>query len=349
MHHPILLILFLLSFNLTFAQKGKVIQEKATLFQLEGDTDTIEFIVVDTILDKKKPIFLWCQGSLPQPLFGEMLGRENEWKYYFQGGGIANFDYAKIVEDYHLVVISMPHTPVVVSRANLNQQFLYVPDPNKPSALSEQFIEADYLDNYVSRGNKVLEFLATKDWVETSGLIVAGMSQGSKVATKIAVNNPMVTHLGLFSPNPFGRVDQFIRQARLDAQLGKISWEKADTLMQLQYDYFKIAHNPDSLKAYPRLEGWKSFSEPLYDDWLSLDIPIYLAYGTEDRTSDLCDIVPLFFISVNKSNLTLKRYLHLEHNFFEVGENGRPNYEKANWDKVMLGFVEWINHVANKL
>ena len=348
MRKLIILSSFLISTTLAFCQEGQVIQEKATLFQLQHNADKIEFIVVDMVLNKKKPIFLWCQGSLPQPLFGEIFNRNNEWVFYFQGGGIANFNYSEIVKNYHLVVISMPHTPTIVSRENLSKQFLYVPDLSKPRELSEEYIEADYLENYVSRGNKVLEFLATKDWVNTDELVVAGASQGSKVATKIATCNPNVTHLGLFSPNPFGRIDQFVRQPRLDAQLGKISWAKADSLMQQQYDFFKKANNPDSLKADPRLKAWKTFSEPLYDDWLNLDIPIYLAYGTEDRTSDLCDIIPLFFISANKDNLTLKRYLHLEHNFFEVEEDGRTNYEKAHWNNVMMEFMNWIDKGANR-
>ncbi len=337
----------MISINSAFSQEGQIIQEKATLFQLQNGEDTIEFIVVDTELNQRKPIFLWCQGSLPQPLFGEIFGRDGEWVYYFQGGGIANFNYSKIIENYHLVVISMPHTPTVVSKENLSKQFLYVPDLTKPRELSKKYIEKDYLENYVSRGTKVLDFLATKDWINTDELIVAGASQGSKVATKIATSNPLVTHLGLFSPNPFGRIDQFVRQPRLDAELGRITWEKADSLMQQQYDFFKKANNPDSLKAEPRLKAWKTFSEPFYDDWLALDIPIYLAYGTEDRASDLCDIVPLFFIAANKDNLTLKRHLHLEHNFFEA-EDGRTNYEKGHWHEVMMGFLDWLDNAANR-
>lgn len=339
----ITLLLFML-FHSIRAQEGRVIQKKAIAFQLTHSDDTIDFIVVDTILDQKKPIFLWCQGSLPQPLFGELEGRG----YFFQGGGIANFDYQKILEQYHLVVISMPKTPVVVPKENLSPRFLYQPDPDKPNEFSEEYIKADFLSNYVKRGNTVIEFLYSREWVDTEELVVAGASQGTKVATKIAVSNPLVTHLGLFSANPFGRIDQFVRQPRLDAQLGHISWEKADSLMNQQYDFFRKANNQDSINSTPWLNAWKTFSEPFYDDWLSMDIPIYLAYGTEDRTSDLCDIVPLFFISANKDNLTLKRHLHLEHNFFEVEEDGSTNYDKGHWEDVMNEFLDWLDKTNSK-
>lgn len=342
MYKVVLFFLLFISFNPTFCQEGRVIHEKATLFQLKRDRDTIEFIVVDTVLNEKKPIFLWCQGSLPQPLFGEIDNHSSEQTYYFQGGGIANFNYSKIVESYHLVIVSMPKTPVTVSKEHLNEQFLFVPDLDNPKALLKEYIESDYLNNYVYRGNEVIQYLSSKNWVNTDELVVAGASQGSKVATKIARTNPLVTHLGLFSPNPFGRIDQFVRQPRLDAQLGRITWEEADSLMEKQYDFFKKANNPDSLKVEPRLNAWKTFSEPSYDDWLTLNIPIYLAYGTEDRSADLCDIVPLFFIAENKNNLTLKRYLNLDHNFFEVDKNGRTNHKKAYWNDVIMTFLNWL-------
>lgn len=338
----ILFLLCLLGLNLAICQKGQIIQNKAISFQLPLNGDTIEFIVVDKTLSKKKPIFLWCQGSLPQPLFGEYYDQNNQWSYHFQGGGIANFNYAKIVEKYHLVVISMPKTPLVVSREYLNNQFLYVPDKSNPETLSNEYLEADYLDNYVTRGNEVIRFLSKQDWATTEGLVVAGASQGSIVATKIATSNPLVTRIGLFSTNPFGRIDQLIREARFDAHLGKTSWEKADSTIQDQYDFFKKAHNPDSIKNDPGLKAWKTFSEPIYDDWLSLKIPIYLCYGTEDRVADLCDIIPIFFIAANKDNLTMKRHLYLEHNFFEVDENGNTNYQKPHWNDVMMDFLNWM-------
>lgn len=85
----------------------------------------------------------------------------------------------------------------------------------------------------------------------------------------------------------------------------------------------------------------KSFSRPLINDWLKIKIPTYLAYGTNDIASDLCDLVPLFYIQNSKTNLTYKRYLNLEHNFFEVKENERANYEKEHWQEVMNEFIKW--------
>ena len=309
---------------------------RALHFQTIHARDTIDFIVADTLLNQKKPIFLFCQGSLPMPLFATF----KDYGTILLGGGIDNFDLENIRKHYHLVVISMPKTPLIAPEAQLNDNFYFVPDKNKPNTFAPAYIQADYLDNYVQRGLAVLKFLKKQPWVDKRKQVVAGHSQGSKVASKIALKNKQISHLGLFGANPFGRVDQFVRQAQQQARDGKISWEQADAEMESQYAYFRSCQSEDSLRVYPERRAWKTFSEPFLDDWLALKIPVYLAYGTEDPVASLCDLVPLFFIQENKNNLTHKRYLRLEHNFFEV-EQGKANYEKAHWREVMNAFIEW--------
>lgn len=333
-----ILALLIFGNNWSNGQTGVILENKVTHFAIEQEKDTIDFIIVDTILNEKKPIFLWCQGSLPVPLFCEVENSE----YYFVGGGIPNFDYNRIVKDFHLVVISMPKTPVLAKKENLNNHFQYVTNSNQPNQFLTEYVEADYLDNYVLRAKTVLNFLKEQKWVSNEKLVVAGHSQGTKIAAKIAVNDNSVSHLGLFAANPFGRIDQFVRQARLDAQLGIITWEKADSIMNELYESYKQMNNIEYQKKHPSWKAGKTFSETFYDDWLTLDIPIYLTYGTEDISSDLCDLMPLFFIEKGKTNLTLKRHLHLEHNFFEVDEGGRANHERGHWEDVMNEFINWI-------
>ena len=122
-----------------FSQIGQLIENKALKFTIEQEKDTIEFIIVDTLLEEKKPIFLWCQGSLPVPLFCEI---EN-YGYYFFGGGVSNFDYAQIANDYHLVIISMPKTPILAKKENLNNSYQYIPNPNEPRKFSTAYIKAN--------------------------------------------------------------------------------------------------------------------------------------------------------------------------------------------------------------
>lgn len=79
----------------------------------------------------------------------------------------------------------------------------------------------------------------------------------------------------------------------------------------------------------------------LIDDWLTFNKPIYIAYGTNDIASELCDLVPLYFIREKKQNLTYKRYLNSEHNFFQIDENGKPDHRNPKWVEVMNNFIDW--------
>jgi len=257
------------------------------------------------------------------------------------GGGITNFDLVEIKKNYHLIVISMPKTPVIVNEKNLNKSYCYIPNPNEPDEFDKEYIESDYLENYEKRANEVLKFLRKQKWVDNSKLVVAGHSQGSKVATVIALNNKNVTHFGVFGANPFGRIDQRIRDYRKNAESKQITWQEADQKIDSTYQMLRDSYNADTLKKEPYLLAWKSFSRPLLNDWLKIKIPTYLAFGTIDIASDLCDLVPLFYIQNSKTNLTYKRYLNLEHNFFEVNDDGRTNYEKEHWKEVMSSFVKW--------
>lgn len=336
MKKNLIAILFLISSSI-IAQNFGIINNQATHFKLGFKNDTIEFIVVDTELNTRKPIFLFVQGSQPKPLFIEF---EKDDIFLF-GGGISNFDLKTIKEEYHIVVISMPKTPIIVKQETLSPDFNYISNLNDPNSYLVEFQKADYLENYVNRANKVLEYLKNQEWVDHEKLVIAGHSQGSKIASKIASTNNTVTHLGLFAYNPFGRIDQMIRAEKEKAKFGIISWEEADKNIIELYEFWRTINLEGNTKEQPDLIAWKSFSQPTYQNLLSIDIPIYIANGTEDKTADLCDLLPLIFISNRRDNLTLKRKYGLEHNFFELKEDGRTNHEKGHWKEVMNEFIEW--------
>ncbi|WP_281616254.1 hypothetical protein [Flammeovirga sp. SubArs3] len=327
-------------------QTESILFNKVTTFQLNPhQSDSINFIVVDTKLEEKKPIFLFCQGSLPIPMFMDIPNRDTPFLF---GGGISNFDIDEVKKKYHLVVINMPHTPLVVDSLHLSPYGnYYIEDPSKPSQISEAFTNADYLDNYVQRGLEVLQFLKRQPWVDTSKVVVFGHSQGSKVATKLALKNKDIKHIGLGGANPFGRIDQYVRTAKVDAQHQKISWTEAEERINSYYKYYEDSFQPDSVAKHSYLKGINTFSEPLFDDWLQLDVPIFLTYGTEDHAAALCDLIPLFFIEKGKKNLTIKRWYNCDHNYFPLDENGRPKHKEGHWNDVIKRFLEEIELKEN--
>lgn len=303
-----------------------------THFQLKAKNDTIDFIVADTNLTVKKPIFLYCQGSQPVPLFIDFPEQG------VQPIPLNNFDVDELRKHYHVVVLSMPKTPVSARLDQLNSSLNYVQNPNEPYSYLPAFTAADYLENYVFRANQVLRHLRKQAWVDSKQLVVAGHSQGSHVALGIAKSNKQITHLGLFGFNPLGRIDQYLRMARKQVEAGNITWKEADSIQKVHIkEYQEMYTSSDA----PFAKSWKSFSKSQLNDLKTLEIPVYIAYGTSDINSDFCDLLPLYFIEEGKTNYQLKRYSNLEHNFFPLLPNGYPDYQNGYWREVMNSFVSW--------
>jgi pimeloyl-ACP methyl ester carboxylesterase len=158
------------------------------------------------------------QGSLPIPIlidFTERIGLQF-------GCGLANFDLDNIRKQYHIVVISMPNTPITANIEQLNAEYNFVGEDGQ---ILPEFYRNDFIDNYVARANSVLNFLLKQAWVNSEKVVIAGHSQGAKVATLLTKENPVISHVGLFGFNAFGRIDQQIRTIRKEVQKGTLNWE----------------------------------------------------------------------------------------------------------------------------
>lgn len=304
-------------------------------FQLKLKKDTIDFVVADTNFNIKKPLLLYCQGSQPVPLF-----------FDFPDQGIIpvslnNFDVNEMTKNYHVVVISMPKTPLIVSSDHLNKSYNYVLDTAQEYSYSPDFVKADYLDNYVVRANHVLQFLSKQKWVDRNQLVIAGHSQGSHIALEIACTNKKVTLLGLFGFNPLGRIDQYIRMSRKQAEAKEISWKQADSIQREVVNEYASYFSNDPSVDDSFAKSWVSFSKSQLNKLIELKIPVYIAYGSNDINGDFCDLLPLYFIEQRKTNYKVIRYPYLEHNFFPIDKNGQPDYQNGKWHIVMNEFIKW--------
>ncbi len=332
-----ILILIAVVFSFTIYGQTNIKGTSYAHFQIKLKKDTIDFVIADTNLNVSKPLLLFCQGSQPVPLF---IKTDD---YGVFPVSLSNFDVKELNKNYHVCVISMPKTPILVHEKNLDDQYCYVTDTLKRYSYSREYLRANYQENYVQRANKVLKFLKKQSWVTSGKLIVAGHSQGARIAVGLASSNKSITHVGLFGYNPYGRIEQVIRQIRKDAEKGKISWAKADSLQKEQYDFYELLQISDSIHPYSILVSWESFSKPTVTELLKLKIPVYIAYGSEDVIADPCDLLPLLFIENSKSNYLIKRYPNLNHNFFPILENGRANHKDGKWKVVFSDFISWCN------
>ncbi|UTW61375.1 hypothetical protein KFE98_15330 [bacterium SCSIO 12741] len=327
----VLALLLLFSIGPLLAQ-NPIPGTDAQSFQITSKSDTINYLVVGKA-DKQttKPTLLFLQGSLPVPLVFDL-----DSFYHIN----LPFDYRKLTKDYQIVVISMPHTPLVVDKTHLNRQYCYVPDASQPKSFSRSYLEDNHLDQFVQRTQQVIQDLRNKPWVNAQEIHLVGHSQGAKIAAVVAAENEQITSVSLLGFNAFGRFDEFIRKARVKLRSGQINGEQYQKQLEEYYEQWRAIHqDPDNVEKGHL--SWTSFSIDYTPYLLKIEAPMYIGYGTEDIGAENCDLIPLKLIEQGKTNFTLKPFEGWNHNFFELKE-GRPDYKQGpHWTEVMTAITTW--------
>jgi dienelactone hydrolase len=275
---------------------------------------------------KEKPLFLFCQGSLPQPLI----------KYDEKGKfGVFPFNPDSLAMDYHLVIISKPFIPVIAHVSQLNADYSY---KDSTGNFPEGYTTHNYLDYYVNRNIDVLRYLQKQDWVSSKKLVVAGHSEGSTIAAKMASIYHKITHLIYSGGNPLGRILTVIEQER--------AMETSSTapIAEEQFGFWKdIVANPNNnVSTGDTYRSMYSFSIPPIQYLEKLKIPVLVCYGTKDAAGTYNDYLRIETIRNRKDNFTFKAYIGTEHNYFPVKSTGEIDYETYNWDKVAGDWRRWL-------
>lgn len=277
---------------------------------------------------KKKPIFLFCQGSLPQPLI----------KYDEKGPyGVFPFKTDSLEQDFHLVIIGKPNIPLTADIKTLSRNNCY--EDSITHQTPKKYSDRNYLDYYVNRNLKAIELLQQLPYVSKNKLVVAGHSEGSTIAAKLATKSRKITHLIYASGNPLGRILSIIEQDRIN---------ETDTentrFAENDFEYWQeVVENKNNLD-YTNADTFKAtydFSTPPIQYLEQLTIPILVCYGTKDYSSPFNDYLRTEMIRQIKKNFTFKAYIGLEHNFFPLTATGQPNYDLFNWDKVAIEWWQW--------
>ena len=195
------------------------------------------------------------------------------------------------------------------------------------------------LDYYVERNISVIKFLQSQHWISNKKLVVAGHSEGSTIAAKIAYSFPKVTELIYSGGNPCGRIVSVIEQRRaLESDTMKLA-------EQAFADWKNIVNKPTDITA-DQGDSYKATSEfsiPLPMTYLEkLKVPVLITYGTKDYSSPFNDYFRTKMIEQKKTNFVFKAYIGVEHNFFPLKATGEINYEIFNWDKVANDWRDWL-------
>lgn len=296
--------------------------------------DSVDFIVKSKAgeANKKKPILLLIRGSLAKPLV----------KYNDQGGHYPPFpfDQSIFLDEYHLVCISKPGLPLIANTNNLNERGEFI-DPNT-GQLPTRYMENNFLDFFVERNSKVVEFLSSQDWVDSTKIVVAGHSQGSDIAANMADKTPGVTHMIYSSGSPyFSTILDMVRKRR------KADKRNEEARAEDYFEFWKSV--VDAPFAPSQQEGWDSnrtvasFSKCQNTALKNAKIPILVTYGTEDTLAPFNDLFRIETLRERNANITFKAYLGVEHNYFGLGSGGQIDFEKFGWDTVARDWLQWLD------
>ena len=274
-----------------------------------------------------KPLFFYCQGSLPQPLI-KTDGDETYGVFSFKPDSLAKY--------FHIAIVSKPYVPLIMDKKNLGSQFCYLDTSGK---MVKNYSDRNLLDYYVKRDIEVIKFLQKQNWISTEKLVLAGHSEGSTIVSKITSIYPKVTHLIYSSGNPFGRIMSIIGQSRQ---------EENDTTKIADEDFVMWQNSINSPNSLDFSQGdthkaTVEFSKPPIKYLEKIKIPVLISYGTKDWCAPFNDYLRVEMIRKHKTNFTFKAYIGTEHNFFPLKPNGEINYDIFNWDKVADDWLSWLN------
>jgi len=324
----LIFIAFLFIGNTLFGQNKRPEDYGFRHLQTIYKGDTVDILIKSKKGEeqKPKPLFLFCQGSLPQPLI----------KYDEQGMySVFPFNPDSLTIDYHLAIVSKPYTPLIANKQSLGEEFTFIDSTGK---FSKKYLERNLLDYYVNRNIQVIKFLQKQSWVSKEKLIVAGHSEGSTIAAKLALSFPKVTELIYSGGNPLGRILSIIeRQRANETDTTKYAEAEIKNWENIVADPTNMdAANGDTYKAT------YEFSIPPIQYLERLKIPVLICYGTKDYSSPFNDYLRIEMIRQKRKNFTFKAYIGTEHNYFPLKANGKPNYDIFNWDNVADDWRNWL-------
>lgn len=86
--------------------------------------DPVDVIVISKVGEERiaKPLFLFCQDSLPKPII-----RYSEKGLY----EILPFQEEGLLEDFHIVIVGKPFIPVISNTEKLTKDFLFLKDQER--------------------------------------------------------------------------------------------------------------------------------------------------------------------------------------------------------------------------
>ncbi len=285
--------------------------------------DTVYFYY--RAVDDRAPdrLVLYLQGSSADPLFS-VAQEKKEYKSYRWFPG----DYKMLDERYAYAVIAKKGLHGVPDEKNLSV-------PNS-------YHEHNSLDYRVFQARETIKYILQNLMENPKKVIVYGHSEGAPVAARLAATSSVITHLGFWAGHVLSEFYDLIILNGQAAKSGQISMEEHEQYVSDLLEDFKNVKK-DSLST--KVEGgytskrWWSYSEPVFNDLIQIDIPLFVQVATHDKSSPIESTyqLPLEFIRLGKTNLSFNICAGCDHGF--VRKNRKK--EEPQWANIFQEFINW--------
>jgi predicted esterase len=301
----------------------------------DASLGTINFYVTSRTIDQQKPVLLVLDGSGHAPL--ALFGILNNSSF------VANSfdtDLLQLADRFHVVLISKPGVPFC-DTVRLNTDHASAADAFALLPPSPAYTHQAGLHWRVDAASQVINYICRRLPVDRSTILAYGYSEGAQVVAKLAVKNKKITHCASIFGSGLNQFYDFITAIRLKEMQGFISHDQAqlqtDSLYQRFADIYHSPHAPDKQWEGHSYQRWASFCSdiPLHN-FVQLDIPIFIAAGTQDNSSPIygLEYVRLEFLRLRKTNLSFHVY---------------PTDHGFNETKIINGAKTVVNHKQDML
>lgn len=277
----------------------------------------------------RKPLFVFIQGSGPQPLFDV---REQDGRRLVSSSMMIRPK--TVTADFRYVVLSKPGIPFLVTGP-------FTPPP--------EYWQRTSLPARADSVNAVIAHLVEQPGVDGSRVVVAGHSEGASVAARVAATNPRITDVVFLSCDGESQMFGFVLDARRRQARGELTPAAADEdIRELMQKYRDIYANPDATDKFwmgHTYLRWSTFFQPAVDDLLKTNARVFVGTGTSDTNAPVesTEIIPLEFLRAGKHNLTYRTWPGLDHSYTKevVNPDGSRNREN-HLPEVLAEVMEWL-------
>jgi pimeloyl-ACP methyl ester carboxylesterase len=280
---------------------------------------------------------IYLTGSLPKPLIIEFEdGVQMMPPFHY-------FDIKELLNNYNLIVVSRPFTPVHSYEKDLIN-FLYIPDKNNPNCLGLDYLRCDNLDYLGERTDFLIDRLKESGVIPEDRIILMGHSQGGREAARVAKLNKHVSDVVILSCGAYGRMQHVLVDMMRAVLKDEMSFDDYFAQKSAAFEYLKLAiENPEDFSCERGAhKNVLSFATHMVHDILETDAAIYYATGMHDIAALHADQLMVDCWLANKTNIATKVFPNSEHSFIHVDPDGSLNYELMYWDELMTDVLNWL-------